>query len=376
MFKRFYWPKNILHHTGAIGFDLGTEKLNLIQIDFGSGKPVIYAASSEYHNSHYEEILDKPEILRNLVKSVFSHTPFKGRKIVAALPSALVQLMFITYVCKSHQDESKALLNALEDRSIDNLSDYVIDYIPVNPHESEQINRMALVALAKKNTVEQYLELLDSCHLKVLALEIGPVAIKRLISTVSQSHDPKKILVINFGTQKSYLTILWNHKLLLDREIDFCMNKVLSSIANAFEISTASALDVLHQYGLGADDLKKPEPAYLITSEENDVDNFKWALNDILKRDLISLANEIREVLVYIAAETRGGAVEQIYLMGSLARIKNIDTLLDQQISIPVKTINPFYGLDHNSHIDASDIGPVAGVAVATGLALRDKMDG
>ena len=79
-----------------------------------------------------------------------------------------------------------------------------------------------------------------------------------------------------------------------------------------------------------------------------------------------------QNVLVYIASETRGGSVEQIYLLGSLARLSGIDQVLDNLISIPVKTINPFiyFSREHETN-KFDDLGPVSGIAVAAGLALR-----
>lgn len=360
---------------GYIGFDLGTEKLNMVQVDFSSAKPIIISASSDYHNSRYEELLAQPERLQTLVKAVFKKTAFKGREVVATVPGNLLKLLFINFTCKAHEDEADALLNALQNRIHDKLTGYVIDYLPVNPHLSEQINRMALVAMAKKDEVENYLDLLDSCGLKVAALEIGPVAIKRLISAISSDNDSEKVLIINFGTQKSYLTVLWNQELLLDRELEFGMDNILSAIARAFDVSPKTALEVLHQYGVSDPNNEITESASVFYDDENDNDDdsIRQVLIDILKSSLITLSNEIRDVLVHVASETRGGAVEQIYIMGSLARVTHIDNLIDGLVAIPVKTINPFYGLPYEQTAHPEDIGPVAGIAVATGLSLRDK---
>ena len=79
--------------------------------------------------------------------------------------------------------------------------------------------------------------------------------------------------------------------------------------------------------------------------------------------------------MVYVASETRGGAVELIYLMGSLSRISAVDQIIDRLISIPVQTINPFFGLStENKPNLLNDLGPLSGVAVATGLSMRDKV--
>lgn len=361
---------------GYIGFDLGLEKLNMVQVDFSSIKPVIVSASSDYHNSNIEELLTQPKKLQTLVKSVFKQTGFKGREIVATVPNKLLKLLFINYTCKSQDDETKALIKALQNRIDDNIADYVIDFLPINPHRSEQINRMALVAMVKQDEIENYLELLDSCKLKVAALEISPIAIKRLISAISNKNDSKKVLVINFSAQNSYLTVLWNKEVLLDRKLEFGMENILNAITRALDITPQTALDILHKYGVAEqrhDLTVSPTDLYEIEKDGND-DDISQLLIDIVKPGLMTLANEIKNVLVYVASETRGGTVEQIYLMGSLARIADIDQLLDHMISIPVKTINPFYCLPYHDTASPDDIGPVAGIAVATGLALRGRV--
>ncbi len=368
-----------LKKPGYIGFDLGIEKLNMVQIDLSSTKPIIDNATSDYHNSSIEELLAHPKKLQLLLKSIFKHTRFKGREIVATVPNNILKLLFINYTCKSHEDETLSLVNALKNRMNNNLADYVIDYLPINPHLSEQINRMALVAMAKQEEIENFLELLNSCKLKVAALEIGPVAIKRLISAISDTNDSEKVLVINFSAQKSYLTVLWNKEVLLDRELEFGMENILNAIGRALDITPETALEVLHKYGVAEQKTELIDTSaalYDIAEDDNDEDDdtVRQLLINIVQPGLMTLANEIRDVLVYVASETRGGAVEQIYLMGSLARIDDIDQLLDQMISIPVKTINPFYGLPYHQTTSPEDIGPVAGIAVATGLALRSRV--
>lgn len=361
--------------TGHIGFDLASEKLNMVQIGFGLQGPQIMAAVSEYHNSDFKSISDQPERLKTLIRSILKKNRFRGRKIVATVPNSLLKLLFINYVCKANEDEAKALVDALQSRVKHALTDYVIDYLPVNPHASAQVNRMALVAMAKQSEVETYLDVLETCGLKPVALEIGPVAIQRLVSVISSEDDSQKVLVINFAADKSYLTVLWNQEILLDRELAFGMEDVLTALTGAFDVPKHTALEILHKYGL-SEPAEGPDYEQSLISEsiEDDAigdESVRKVIIDILKPGLRELTNEIRDVLVYVASETRGGAVEQIYLMGSLARIAEVDRLIDKLISIPVTTINPLYGFATHRNCVPIDIGPVAGIAVATGLSLR-----
>jgi len=363
-----------------IGFDLGMEKLNMVQVDFKSGKPMVIAASSNYYDVNYAELIQQPDLFKQLIKSSLKSARFKGKKVIATVPTPILKILFLNFQCKANEIEVQAMLSALKHRVGDDLANYVIDYLPINPQLNEQLNRVALVAMAKHDAIEDFLGLLNYSGLSVEALEISPVAIKRLISSITHSEDPQKVLTINFGTTKSYLTVIWNNKLLFDREIDFGMNSILETIAEAFDIETQTALKVLHEYGLSEDggreeNIVTNQDFELLDEENTDDSRMKTVLLDILRPVFFELTEEIKDVLVYVASETRGGAVELIYLMGSLSRISAIDQVIDHLISIPVQTINPFFGIEtENSHSLLDDLGPLSGVAVATGLSMRGKV--
>lgn len=366
---------NLFKTDSMIGFDVGLEKLNMVQINFRSGQPIVHAAASDYHNANLNKILDNPDSFKKLVKTSLKSRKFTGRKVVSSVPSHFLRLMFLNYQLGKTESDEESLLTALKRRVTTDLNEYVIDYLPIKPDATERNDRMALVAMTKQNIVEQYLDLLMNCGLEVVALEIGPVAIRRLINTLATPEQPQKVLTINFGTNRSYLTVIWNNELLFDRKIDFGMDNIIAVVARAFDVPVKTALQVLHKYGL--DEIKRPiysEDSELAEIDEDDDSSIKNTIYDILNPSFVSLAAEIRDIMVYIASETRGGAVDQIYLMGSLARLSGIDNIIDKLITIPVKTINPFYGIEVDDVSNTLyDLGPVAGVAVATGLALRGQ---
>lgn len=356
-----------------IGFDLGLEKLNMVQVDKVAGQTKIHAALSDYHDASYETLLAEPEKMKALIKRSLEKMPFIGREVVSSMPNSKLQLLFLNYPCKSGQSEQEALLAALKNQLDKDLNDFVIDFMPIKPTNHILHQRMALVALARRPDVEDYLDLLKSCGLKVAALEIGPIAIRRLITAMSNGNDSKKVLAINFGTQKSFLTVLWNGDILLDRELNFGLDTVVNALARTLEIDHKTALRMLHYYGLAEQSMDSQDPPEAPVQDEINM-NFKEIINDILHPIFSQLADQIREVLVYIASETRGGAVELIYLMGSVARLKGGEKIIGKLISIPVMPLNPFYGFAVDDGLDCyDDLGPLSGIAVATGLALRGR---
>ncbi len=360
----------------AIGLDLGTEKINMVQIDRdrNSGHPKVHAALSDYHDANYDVLLAEPNRMKALIQRSLLKMPFSGRKVVSSMPNSRLKIMFLDYHCNQGQSEEEALYAATGHRIGKDLADYVIDYTPIKPTVGEKQERMALVALAKRQDVAAYLDLLKACKLQVVALEIGPVAIRRLITAMSNEESPEKVVAINFGTQKSYLTVIWNGDILLDREMNFGLESILRAIGQTLEIDHKVALKMIHDYGLS--EMTEIKTLDKLLDEEHSLvedEDIKKIIRNILAPTFAQLATEIREVLLYIASETRGGAVDCIYLLGSVARLRGLDQVIDEYMSIPVKTLNPFYGFSTSSTMeDFNDLGPLSGIAVATGLALRE----
>jgi len=352
----------------VIGFDLGLEKLNMVQVSQINGHHKIKAALSDYHNSSYAELLAEPERMKALIKRSFNRMPFAGRTIVSTMPNSKLQLLFLNYQCKPEQKESDALLTALAGRINKDLREYVIDYVPIRPVMDENQSRIALVALVKKIDAENYLDLLKKCGLQVHALEIGPVAIRRLINSMSSESGSEKVLAINFGTQKSFLTVLWNGDILLDRPVNFGLESILQALSQSLDIDNRLALKLINDYGL-SNKVMSVKYDLLDTPDDDDI---KHIIHEVLSPAFTQLAAEVREVLLYIASETRGGAVERIYLLGSVARLRGLEQVIDKFISIPVTILNPFYGFAVDMSVSGlENLGPLSGIAVATGLALR-----
>jgi len=367
--------KSWFKSDAVIGFDLGLEKFNMVQISYHKGQPLIHAAASDYHDINLEDLMENLDPLKALIKKSYKNRKFTCRKVVTSVPSLFLLILFLNYQLGKNENDAEALITALKRRIKVDLNDYVIDYLPIKPDAIERNERMALVAMAKLEFVEQYLDFLGDCGFEVVAMEIGPVAIKRLINTLTVAGNPQKVMTLNFGTQISFLTVIWNNELLFDRKLDFGMSTIIDVVAKGFDVKSNVALELLHKFGLDVEQaLVKTDDNFNLDVDDNDNDaSIKNAIYDIVHPAFVNLAAEIRDIMVYIASETRGGAVEQIYLMGSLARLAGIDQVVDKLISTPVKILNPFYGIEVEDVSNTLyDLGPVTGVAVATGLALRE----
>lgn len=350
--------------TGAIGLDFGTERLNLVQIARPGGQCVVRAAASMPYDSDREALLESPGELKRLLRFALAERPFRGRRVVASVPPSLVEMLVINYRCEDDADEVAAIVQATEERIGDSVASRVVDYLPIS-HARSGASRAALVAVADHDAVVSFLETLRRSGLDVAALEVGPIAIQRLISEIDRTASAT-VVAITFGTERSYVTVLSNGELLLDRDVEFGTRTLTHKLGEALDCPPDEAHDLLQRHGLALSRLAAADDAAA---------GIRSALTEILKPHFIALAKDVVRIRDYAEAETRRAIDGPIYAFGSLARWPNADRLLSSLCGMEISSVNPFYGLDiADGAADMSDIGPICGVAVATGLALREAV--
>ncbi|MCZ6889691.1 MAG: pilus assembly protein PilM, partial [Gammaproteobacteria bacterium] len=192
--------------------------------------------------------------------------------------------------------------------------------------------------------------------LDVKALEIGPIAIRRLVVAMQRTHPPQNTLVVNCGRTKTYLTLLSDTRLLADDEVDFGEDVLREKIGTALGLDAELLDDLVRDIDLtpGSEDPKARTVA------------------EIIKPEFTKLAHEIRRGLVFAASESRGARTDHVYLLGSIARWNGTEGLLASMVDATVSKIpNPlalFSGV-----FEPTDVQPE--LAVATGLALRGVSD-
>jgi len=346
--------------VGPIGLDIGLESLNLVQLRFGAdGSIGLRASACVHHTPDRDALLAAPAAFKARLAEALRGQPFAGRRVVTALPAQAVRILPVPYNISGGRSDGAAIAQVLRDRLDSDLSRYVIDYMPVRG-DINAPERLALVAVAQREAVIAHLELLRKAGMEVLALEIGPSAIKRLITTLAQPDSRENQLVINFGETTSYLTVVSGRRLLQDQEVSFGERAVLGQIATALQISHEEARVLVGRYGLGAPGARS------VAADDGDV---AQTLVEIIKPHLLRLVDEINRVLIYTASETHGASVGHIHLLGSLARWRGIEGLLQSMVEIPVGALDDPLGLFAAGVGDSDRRG--AALAIATGLALR-----
>lgn len=359
-------PRLSAREIGPIGIDFGLEAMHLVQLEMAAGRlPEVYARASLSYSSR-REMLQTPHQFRSLIKRALQADRFYGRKAVIAMPSGMFRTVSINYTAKGGKDaEAAAIVKVMRDRLDGDIGDYVLDYLPVKSR-SKNDELLALVAVSERKPVVEFLELARKARLDVQSLEIGPVAISRLVGALSTEGGSGNVLVINSGRRASYLTLISGTDLLFDQEVAFGENSLIQQAAETLDMSEGMARDLVLRSGVSA-------AGRGAASQLGDEDaSLVGTVSEILKPQFLQLVEEIKRVCMYAAAETRGGNVHQVYLLGSIARWPGSDDLLSTLSGTDVAKIPDPLALFPQSDQSRAAAGKTAPeIVVATGAALR-----
>ena len=340
--------------TGAIGVEFSLEYLHMVQLEHRDGGVRLRAAKSVPLGAGFDELLEDENRFKALVSRALKDNGFSGRRAVVAMPSSMTRVMSVNYQVNAGQSEGAAIMQLMRDRIGDELADFVVDYMPINQDTSDR-DRASLIAMCRKETVLQYLELLRKSGLRADAMEIGPVAIKRLVDSLHTPADESAALVVNCGRSKSYLTLISRRRILSDDEVDYGEQTIIGQIGKALDVDEELATDLLREADFGAE---KP-------------DDETHTLIEIIRPELNKLIREIERGLIYATSESRGAAETRVYLIGSMARWQGADALLSHLLSHPVTRIpDPLQQFIGKDTPKASKGRPE--LAIAAGLSLRD----
>jgi type IV pilus assembly protein PilM len=339
--------------VGPIGLDFDESELRLLQLEQAGPAVRPVAAAAILHDGDLSP--ESPKKLRRSVRRALRANRFRGRKVVTAMPAADVKLMLVNYERGEDGAEAEPILEQVSQRLRQPLDDRVIDYLPLRVDPEREAIGSALVAIAAHERVISYLELLRYTGLEVEALEIAPVAVKRLIARSAQHRD--NVLVISVGASKSYLMLLWGRRLLLYREVDFGIDRITERVSKALDVNDAEAASLVAQYGAWVSVPEGPE------AEGGEV---AGAITEIVAPAFSELAEQAGHALVYAASRTRGESVDCVHLLGSVGRCHGSERLLSTLLGVPALVLDPLAGSEHGVASPAES----AQWALAAGLGL------
>lgn len=233
------------------------------------------------------------------------------------------------------------------------ISEVNLDFQIIGPVENNPNNMNVILAAAKKDVIQSYLDALDDADLNPCIVDIDAFAIQNVYEANYGVQD-EYVALIDLGATKLSLNIIKDGISVFMRDVSmggFQINHEIMSSANCSEQE--------------ADDIKTG----LKTSDRIDAEY----LDQIVYNTVSDWCAEIGRALDFFYASYSGDKIKKIHICGGGANIPAFRKLLSEQTSTEVSIINPFGHLIINEDVFDGDylrkMAPQA--AICMGLAMR-----
>lgn len=355
-------PRILGAANSPVGLHLGGERLSAAQMHRAGSGLGIHAVGSLELGCPWYAMLAEPRRFRRALEDFWKAHGFRGREVVAAMPQEQLKVFTVEYSATQGQSDADAVANEVRERLKSKGRNLVVDFVPVRQASADERSREAVVAAAAREDVTAFLDLLGDAGLRVQALDIAGMALKRVVTSLDSGTtgpDMQSALLIYVGAGSTQLMLVWGRRLMLDRSIEFSEERLVSRVMKLLELPDHAAKRLLAEYGVRA--MQAPH------SGEIDA-----VLREIVGSELQQLKAEVAKTLHYAASKTRGNGVDKILLVGAVGRFPGIAEVLSTGLGKPVGILDPLSTFSHSlTNEEAAVLSPHYGVAVAVGLALR-----
>jgi type IV pilus assembly protein PilM len=324
-----------------IGLDISDLSLRFIQLRGNKDKPKIQSIGAVQLNPN---VIQNGEIknyqsLANSLNELLSKPKYgsvSGNKVVACLPETKTFIKLIK-VSKSPNNINDLIGSEVEKYIPISINDIYFDWQIISESPDEYT---VLIGAAQKNTVNQYIQILNEANLCVWALEIESTAICRALLSEEKPNftgdSPQNYAIVDIGSKRTSLIVYANKSIVLSISIPISGEEVTDEISKTLEINHEQAEKAKIICGL--DQSKAQGIIYKILS----------GVLDKLNTRIIDTIDFYGSHYSYLPK------IDKLLLCGGGANIKNITTTMSESIKIPTFEANPFNNLAESKETFAS----------------------
>jgi type IV pilus assembly protein PilM len=343
----------------VIGLDIGSSSVKLVELKEGkSGYQLQNLAISPLPPEAIVDgaLMDSATIIE-AIRDVIATSKTKLKDVVSSVSghSVIVKKISLPLMTEAELEES---IQWEAERYIPfDINDVNIDFqiLGSAPERPESMD-VVLVA-AKKDIINDYVSVIMESGLNPVIIDLDSFALENMLAINYEAGEESAVAVANVGATVTNIGIIKNNTSAFTRDIFKGGNQITEEIQRQMHVDHEEAEKI--KVGTKVDFTSQP------------------IIQDILKTASESLTAEIGNSLDFFQSTATSEKIGKLYLSGGGSKIKGFDTILQQQIGIPVEVVNPFKRIDYSGRdFDLEylrEIGPV--MAVGVGLASRKVGD-
>jgi len=297
--------------------------------------------------------INDAEQVAETIRKLFKNYGIKGNNVALSVGGYSVIVKKIN-VQSMPEDQLQDTISFEAEQYIPfDISDVNLDFQILGENESNPNQMNVLLVAAKKEMVNDYVNLAQMAGLTPCIIDVDAFALQNIYEFNYSPAENENIALIDIGASKTSLNILKGQTSVFMRDVSLGCGQINQKISSLIDCSIEEA-----------EQIKFGDQSEKITASD---------LSDIVSSVVSDWCTEIRRALDFFYSTYPDEQIKKIVLSGGGGSIKEFRQLLAVETSAEVQTINPFENIVYDeSRFEPSYIERIAPqAAICMGLSIR-----
>lgn len=339
----------------VIGLDIGSSSIRLLQLS---------RHGNSYRIDHFaieplppgvivEKSVQDIEAISDAIQSAVRNSGSSSRHCAVAVSGSAVFTKTISLPANLAESDIESQVQIEANQYIPYpLDEISLDFEVLGPSPRNADMVDILLAASKNENVESRQDALESLGLKAAVVDVESFAIANSFELIREREgirSTETIGIFDVGFDLSTLLILRNGRVVYTRDHPFGGNQLTEEIMRRYDMS--------------------PEKASFFMRGEPGPENFE---EEVLEPFMLNVVHQISRALQFYSSSAEFSNIRTIYLSGTMASLKGLGEVVEQELGVKTGIADPVAGLDLAPSVAVAALNRNApNMMVAMGLALR-----
>ena len=339
----------------VMGLDIGSSSIRLLQLSrYGSSYRIDHFAIEPLPQGVIvEKSVQDIEAISDAIQSAVRNSGSNSKYCAVAVSGSAVFTKAISLPSNLAEADIESQVQIEANQYIPYpLDEISLDFEVLGPSPRNADMVDILLAASKNENVEARQDALDSLGLKTKVVDVESFAIANAFELIRERdgiRSTETVGIFDIGHDLSTLLILRNGRVIYTRDHPFGGNQLIEEIMRRYDMTQ--------------------EQAKFFMRGEPGPENFE---DEVLEPFMLNVVHQISRALQFYSSSAEFSNIRTIYLAGSMASIKGLADVVEQELGVKTGIADPVNGLELAPSVAVAALTRNApNLMVAMGLALR-----
>ncbi len=340
----------------VVGIDIGSHAVKVCQLKQArNGYSVVALGSAVLPEGAVDDgTLYDPKIVGDSISTLFKNLQIKNKKVGFSISGYSVIVKKVNLAVMDDAELEAHIMEEAEQYIPFDIEDVYLDFQDLKTHAGEGDRTDVMLVAAKKEIVDDYLEMIRELNLNPVIVDVDGFALENSYEYTYQKTG--NVALVDIGASKMNINILSNGISVVARDIIVGSRQITEQIQNVFDIEFEEAEALKLGFAAAEEKQKEIEKIFTTTCTQ-------WVL-------------EIKKAIDLYHSNHSDQPLTKLFLSGGGAKIKGLPDFLAQETALSVELFNPFSKMTSKKRkIDPNYLSSIAQeMAIAAGIALRSSI--